>query len=186
MGRRTDTRERVLHTAIELFRSQGYHGTGLNQVLAEGGAPKGSLYFHFPGGKEQLAVEAVTVGGSKLCAMIAAMLAAAPDPVSGLDAMIDAIAADLAGSDFRRGCPVATVAQDASSSDPIRLACATAFASWRAAIEHFLLRHNVPNAADLATTLLAAIEGAQILARNQKDTAPLYAVARQLRGLLRR
>jgi TetR/AcrR family transcriptional regulator, lmrAB and yxaGH operons repressor len=54
--RRTDTRERVIQTAAGLFRAQGYHATGLNQVLAEGGLPKGSLYFHFPGGKEQLAV----------------------------------------------------------------------------------------------------------------------------------
>src|SRR6266545_1604570 len=110
MVRRTDTRQRVLHTAVELFRTQGYHGTGLNQVLAEGGAPKGSLYFHFPGGKEQLAVEAVALGGTELCAMIAATLAAARNPVAGLDAIVDAIATDLAESDFRRGCPIATVA----------------------------------------------------------------------------
>jgi TetR/AcrR family transcriptional repressor of lmrAB and yxaGH operons len=186
MARRTDTRQRVLHTAVELFRTQGYHGTGLNQVLADGGAPKGSLYFHFPGGKEQLAVEAVTVGGAELCAMIAAVLAAAPNPVSGLDAIIDAIATDLANSDYRHGCPIATVAHDTTGNDPIRRACATAFDSLRAAIEDFLARHDVPNADDLATTLLAAIEGAQLLARNHKDTAPLYAVARQLRGLLHR
>ncbi|MGW2312246.1 TetR family transcriptional regulator, partial [Actinomadura luteofluorescens] len=63
MTPRGETRERVLRTAAELFQRQGYHGTGLNQVLAESGAPKGSLYFHFPDGKEQLASESVALSG---------------------------------------------------------------------------------------------------------------------------
>ena len=64
--RNTDTRERIIRTAAELFRRQGYDGTGLNQILDVSGAPRGSLYFHFPGGKRQLAVEAVAASGELL------------------------------------------------------------------------------------------------------------------------
>src|SRR3954470_2455016 len=95
MAKHGETRERLLRTAATLFRSQGYHGTGLNQVLAEGGAPKGSLYFHFPGGKEQLAVEAVELGGRQVCETITGLLAAAADPVSGVDSVVAALADDL-------------------------------------------------------------------------------------------
>ncbi|WP_436493530.1 TetR/AcrR family transcriptional regulator [Actinokineospora sp. HUAS TT18] len=183
MGRRTDTRERTLRTAATLFRTQGYHGTGLNQILAEGGLPKGSLYFHFPGGKEQLAAEAVTLAAGELCDWVRTTLAAAPDPASGLDAVIAGLAEHLAASDFQRGCPIGTVAPD--GGDVVRAACATAFASWHAVTRDFLVHHGVPHADALATTVLAALEGAQLLARTTHDTAPLYAVGATLRTLVK-
>jgi TetR/AcrR family transcriptional repressor of lmrAB and yxaGH operons len=187
MARHTDTRQRVLRTAADLFRSQGYHGTGLNQVLAEGGAPKGSLYFHFPGGKEQLAVEAVELGGRQLCETITGLLASAPDPASGVDSVVAALADELERSGFRRGCPVGTIAQDTVDNEAIRRACAAAFASWHAIVEQALRVGGVPvgAAAGLATMVLAAVEGAQLLARSQKDTAPLRSVGTQLRELVK-
>src|SRR5947208_14339839 len=157
MAPRTDTRERTLRTAANLFRVQGYHGTGLNQVLAEGGLPKGSLYFHFPGGKEQLAAEAVTLAGAELCAMLRALLDAAPDGPSGIDAAVGALAADLEQSGFTHGCPIATVAHDTGGNELIRAACAAAFQSWQEVLEDFCAKHGVP--VELATTALAAIEG---------------------------
>ena len=80
-----NTRERILHTASGLFQRQGYHATGLNQVLAEGKAPKGSLYFHFPRGKEQLAAEAVTAGAHEVRDELRDALDAARGPADGLD-----------------------------------------------------------------------------------------------------
>ena len=70
MVRRTDTRQRMLDTAADLFQSQGYHATGLTQLTTAGGAPKGSLYFHFPGGKEQLAAEAVQLSSERTGALL--------------------------------------------------------------------------------------------------------------------
>ncbi|HEY8491429.1 MAG TPA: helix-turn-helix domain-containing protein, partial [Dehalococcoidia bacterium] len=66
MSRPTDSRQRMIRAMSRLMQRQGFHATGLNQVLAESGAPKGSLYFHFPGGKEQLAAEAVQASGDRL------------------------------------------------------------------------------------------------------------------------
>jgi TetR/AcrR family transcriptional regulator, lmrAB and yxaGH operons repressor len=184
MPRRTDTRDRVLRTAAELFRTQGYHGTGLNQILEEGAAPKGSLYFHFPGGKEQLAIEAVGLGAAQSGAVMAELLDAAPDAASGVAAVISALAAELEGSGFRSGCPVATIAEDTVDNDAIRSACADAFEMWRAILERFLVRHGAP--ADLAVVMLAAVEGARVLARNQKDAESLYAVGRHLTKLVQK
>ncbi|MBC6447248.1 TetR/AcrR family transcriptional regulator [Actinokineospora xionganensis] len=183
MGKRTDTRERTLRTAATLFRTQGYHGTGLNQVLAEGGLPKGSLYFHFPGGKEQLAAEAVTLAAGELCDWVSVILESAPDAATGLDAVIQTLAEHLVASDFSRGCPIGTVAPD--GGDMVREACASAFASWQGVVRDFLAERNIPDADDVATTLLAALEGAQLLARTRRDTAPLHAVGTTMRTLLK-
>ncbi|ONI78668.1 TetR family transcriptional regulator [Actinosynnema sp. ALI-1.44] len=177
MPKKNDTRERVLRTAATLFRAQGYHATGLNQVLAEGGAPKGSLYFHFPGGKEQLAVESLQLSGGELCEQL--KLAAS------LDDVIDLLATRLEESDFRDGCPITTVALDAAGdSEQIREACDTAYLSWESVIADYLERQGVPSPAALATTVLAAIEGALILARTRKDVTPLRQVGDHLKLLI--
>jgi TetR/AcrR family transcriptional repressor of lmrAB and yxaGH operons len=181
MPKRTDTRQRMVRTAAELFRSQGYHATGLNQVLAEGAAPKGSLYFHFPGGKEQLAVEAVALAGNDLRDALAAVLDAEPDPVKALSQALELLGKDLQASDFRRGCPIATVALDAAAdSEPIRLACEEVYASW-----HSVITAHIGDD-DLATVVLAAIEGALLLARTRRSLTPLHTVGARLGVLLGR
>ncbi|MEU4800924.1 TetR/AcrR family transcriptional regulator [Actinosynnema sp. NPDC023587] len=181
MARRTDTRERVVRSAARLFHAQGYHATGLNQVLAEGGAPKGSLYFHFPGGKEQLAAEAVALAGAELCAELRAVLAATPDPAEALDQVLRLLGERLVASDFTCGCPISGVALDASAeSEPIRAACVEVYDSWQRVVADHLDR---TDADDLAVVVLAAVEGAVLLARTRRDLAPLHAVGARL-GLL--
>src|ERR1700710_2839579 len=119
MVRRTDTRQRMLDTAAELFHTQGYHATGLNQLISVGGAPKGSLYFHFPGGKEQLAAEALAVSGAQLCEVREKLFVQAPDAATGIESVVNTLAKSLLDSDFRRGCPLATVALDAASESEL-------------------------------------------------------------------
>jgi TetR/AcrR family transcriptional repressor of lmrAB and yxaGH operons len=177
----------MLRTAAELFRAQGYHATGLNQVLTEGGAPRGSLYFHFPGGKEQLAVESLTMAGCELGDALRAVLADAGDPARALDAAIELLGNHLRDSDFRAGCPISTVALDvAADSEPIRAVCSESYARWETAIADALVRHGVPRsrATALGTVALSAIEGALLLARTHRDLAPLHAVAAHLRETL--
>lgn len=173
----------MLATAADLFHRQGYHATGLNQLLSVGGAPKGSLYFHFPGGKEQLAAEALTLSASRMCEALRAGLAEAPNPAAAVEAVAELLAAALKDSDFRGGCPLSLVAMDAAAdSEPIRTACADGYASWLEVIARALERHGAqPEIAErLATVVLAGIEGGLLLARTTRDVAPLRAVARHL------
>ncbi|MCH6167321.1 TetR/AcrR family transcriptional regulator [Pseudonocardia alaniniphila] len=185
MNERPSTRERVIRTAAGLFRAQGYHATGLNQVLSEGNLPKGSLYFHFPGGKEQLAVESVRLAGDELCSALAATLASTPDPVQALERAVGLLGEHLAATDFREGCPVATVALDtAGHSEPIRTACADVYDSWQSLVANHLDSAGVEDPEEVATLVIAAIEGALLLARTRRDLAPLHAVGARLRILL--
>jgi TetR/AcrR family transcriptional repressor of lmrAB and yxaGH operons len=187
MAEDENTRERILRTATGLFSRQGYHATGLNQVLADARAPKGSLYFHFPHGKEQLAAEAVRAGGAELGEQVCVGLAAARGPVDGMAAVAAILGARLQDSGYRAGCPLATVALDvAGDSEPIRAACADAFTSWLDLLTGRLAAWGVPGGRreSLATTMIAAIEGALLLARVRRDLAPLHEVTERLGDLV--
>ncbi|HVV11682.1 TetR/AcrR family transcriptional regulator [Amycolatopsis sp.] len=184
MARRTDTRQRMLDSAADLFHTQGYHATGLNQLVSAGGAPKGSLYFHFPGGKEQLAAEALELSGARLGALLRQLLEAADDPAEAITSVVDMLANILAESDFQRGCPLATVALDAATeSEPIRSACAGSYAGWHRMITDYLVRQGIEaeRAEALGLVAISSIEGALMLAKLNQDLAPMYAVGAHLR-----
>lgn len=169
----------MVRSAAELFQRQGYHATGINQILDAGQAPKGSLYFHFPGGKEQVAVEAVAASGATIRDQLRTALEIADDPATGVGGLVELLAARLVTSDFRAGCPVTGVALDsADTSDAIRAACDDVYRTWLAVLGAALARWGVPagQVDDLATTLLATVEGALVFARVQRDTRPLRAV----------
>ncbi|MDQ0378971.1 TetR/AcrR family transcriptional regulator [Amycolatopsis thermophila] len=188
MVRRTDTRRRMVTSAAELFRAQGYHATGLNQLVGAGGAPKGSLYFHFPGGKEQLAAEAITHSSENMAALLREVLEASPDCGTAITQVVEALGKNLAGTDYRCGCPIATVALDAGDSETIRQACTDGYTSWHAVITEYLTGQGIEpgTAATLGTIALSAIEGALLLARTQHDLAPLHAVGEHLRATFAR
>lgn len=186
MAEDNTTRQRILRTAAGLFRRQGYHATGLSQVLTAGQAPKGCLYFHFPGGKEQLGAEAVTFVATQLGAALATIVDTESEPVVALSTIADGLGERLVTSGFHEGCPVATVALDAASdSETIRTACADAYGSWTAQLSTALGRWRVPRERreSLATVILSTFEGALLLARVRRSAEPLRAAAEQL-GLL--
>ncbi len=169
-----------------LLRRQGYAATGLNEIVARSGAPKGSLYFHFPGGKEELAVAAMERAGEQLRVTITELLASSDELGEALARLLDALAAGLEASGYRDGCPIATVALEAASdSDAVRGAASRAFDSWLDALHQRLIRAGLPEpaAARRALLLLSAIEGALILARTTRDPAPLAAVRDELLAL---
>lgn len=188
MSRRGETKKRILEAAAELFRRRGYHGTGLNQVLEESGAPRGSLYFHFSGGKQELAVSAVDASGRAIGRGIELALQSADDVGEAIGRVLDYLAADLRDSGYERGCPVGTVAMDAAlPSEPVRIACAEIFAEWVTLIEGRLRAAGWEQGAARQQALLvvSSIEGGLLLARTQRDTEPLEAVGQQLRACLR-
>src|SRR5437899_2994314 len=100
------TRTILLETAAQLFQEHGYSATGLSRILSESGTPKGSLYFHFPGGKEQLATESVALAADRMCEALRTLLQAAPDPATGVQGMVSLLARQLVDSNYRYGCPV--------------------------------------------------------------------------------
>ncbi|OLT36928.1 hypothetical protein BJF79_30330 [Actinomadura sp. CNU-125] len=187
MAPQGETRERVLRTAAELFQRQGYHGTGLNQVLAESNAPKGSLYFHFPDGKEQLAAESVTLSGQEVSEALAAAVLAAPDGRAGVVALGEYFAETLLASGFGKGCPVATVAlETAASSETIRTACDDVYGAWQQGIALALHGWGVPEerAEPLAALVLSSLQGAVMLARVRLDVAVVHTITNQLGDLV--
>ncbi len=169
----------------ELLRRRGYAASGLGEIVARSGAPKGSLYFHFPGGKQELAVTAMERSAAQLRDAIAAILDGSDDVDEGIGRLIDALAAGLVQSDFADGCPIATVALETSGeSGQMRAAAQAAFDSWLEVLERRLARAGLDpaGAQQRAVLVLAAIEGALILARARRDVAPLLAVSAQLRA----
>jgi TetR/AcrR family transcriptional repressor of lmrAB and yxaGH operons len=172
----------------ELLRRQGYAASGVNEIVARSGAPRGSLYFHFPGGKEELAVAAIEASGEQLERAIGHVLSASGDLAAALGALVDALAAGLESSDYADGCPVATVTLEAAStSEPIRAAADRAFTSWIAALAERLRAAGLDDAAAerRALLVLSSIEGALLLARARGDLGPLRAVREELVALAR-
>jgi len=170
------TRERIVNAGAELFRRQGYEATGVKQIVQEAAAPFGSLYHFFPGGKEQLAAEAVRVSGAMYGQLLPAVFDAAPDPVSGVQAFFAGAAEHLQASDYADACPIATVALEVSStSEPLREACAEVFEGWIAAGTERFAAYGLPadGAREMTISMLAALEGAFVLARALRSTEPL-------------
>ncbi|GAA4537040.1 TetR/AcrR family transcriptional regulator [Amycolatopsis samaneae] len=179
----------MLDSAAELFHAQGYHATGLTQLTTSGGAPKGSLYFHFPGGKEQLAAEALRLSSARLAEALRTIVQDAPDAATAIDRVVGAIAEILEASEFQRGCPLATVALDAAQeSEPIREACVEGYGSWHTLLADYLVEQGLlaHRAQDLATVVLASIEGGLLLAKTQRDVTPLRTIAGHLRTTVER
>jgi AcrR family transcriptional regulator len=177
----------MLDSAVVLVRRQGASGTSIDDVLADSGAPRGSVYHHFPGGRAQLLEEAVTGTGGLAQAIIdASGEGASPDAV--LDGFLASWREGLESSDFRSGCPVLAVAIEHDEDAPqLARAAARVFAAWQQALSSHLRDHGVPpaKARRLSTTMIAAVEGAVALSRTERSTRPLDDVGRELRTLLR-
>jgi TetR/AcrR family transcriptional repressor of lmrAB and yxaGH operons len=181
------TRERLVGAMADLVQRQGYLATGVSDVAAAAGAPKGSLYHHFPGGKEELGVAALEAAGASIDAAFAAVLRRHRSPVRAVAALAAGMAAGLEASGYERGCPVATSAlETAHASEALAAAAAQAFAGWRARLaEHFEAAGFRPaDARSRAVLVLSALEGALVLARAEHDVTPLRSVAQQLAPLL--
>ena len=121
----SDTRERIVDSSAELFRRQGYNGTGVKQIAAAAAAPFGSLYHFFPGGKEQLGAEVIRTSGAMYMQLFATVVAGAPDAASAIGAFFAGAAETLHETGFADACPIATVALEvASTNEPLRIATA--------------------------------------------------------------
>ncbi|HTA06409.1 MAG TPA: TetR/AcrR family transcriptional regulator [Solirubrobacteraceae bacterium] len=170
------TRERIVQSGAELFRRQGFAGTGVKQIVAEASAPFGSLYHFFPGGKEQLGEEVIRSSGAIYGQLIDAFFKPGDDPVAATRNFFAAAAVTVRESDYADACPIATVALEVSStSEPMRAACADVFNGWVDGAAQRLSECGLPRKRSraLAFEMIAALEGAFVLARALRSTEPI-------------
>lgn len=180
-------REQLIKTTSQLMEAQGYHATGMNQIVAESGAPKGSLYYYFPDGKEELAAEAIKQTGEIVAERIRRNISNTEEIGKGIQAFIHTIADAVEVSGFSSGGPLTAVAMEtATTNDRLNRACREAFGQILDAFTGLLaeLGYSAERAASLATFITAAIEGGIILSRTQHSGEPLRRVADELRPLV--
>jgi AcrR family transcriptional regulator len=172
----TNTKERIVTTTAELFRRQGYTGTGLKQIVAGAAAPFGSVYHFFPGGKEQLGAEVIHVAGRFYQELVEAVWDAAPDPVASVADVFAGAAETLRQTEYADACPIATVALEvASTNEVLRVATADVFSAWiESAVERFAAAGiGRAKARELAIATIALLEGAFVLSRATRTTEAL-------------
>lgn len=161
--------------AAELFRQRGYHATTFSDVVRESGAPRGSTYFHFPGGKAELAREAIARAGDEVEEMVDEAARHADDPGSLVRAMAQILTSRLERSDYQSGCAIATMVLELAPGDEeFSAEFHGVFTRWRAAlVSRFEPLGIAPDrAAALADLTISAIEGAAVLSRAARSTEP--------------
>jgi TetR/AcrR family transcriptional regulator, lmrAB and yxaGH operons repressor len=175
-------RERMVESAVVLLAKRGFQGASFTEVLAHSRAPRGSIYHHFPDGKEQLIAAAIDYAGARAVLLLDAL--SGRRPVEIVDAFMAMWRAVLERSGFTAGCSVLAVTVSADSAELLARA-GQVFRSWQARLaELFTAAGLAADDADgLATMMIAASEGAVVLARAEQALAPLETVHRQLRRL---
>ena len=170
------TRDRILEATAELFRRHGYTGTGLKQIVTAAQAPFGSVYHHFPGGKEQLGAEVIRSSGRMYFELFEMVMDMSPDVVTGTSDFFAGAAETLRQTDYADACPIATVALEvASTSEPLRVATADVFDGWIDGATERLAAAGIPRdtARTLAFQILSLLEGAFVFDRARRSTEAL-------------
>jgi AcrR family transcriptional regulator len=177
----------MVRSAAYLFRERGYSGTGFRDVIAHSDAPRGSIYHHFPGGKVQLAEEAVRYAGDFVAAGTESAMGTPRDPVAAVHAFIGWWRRVLVKSDFQAGCPIVAVTVESHEEAPqLAAAAAQAFQRWQDALAAGLRAGGADpaRATRLAMLIVTSVEGATIVCRARRDTQALDDVAAELEALV--
>jgi TetR/AcrR family transcriptional repressor of lmrAB and yxaGH operons len=170
----------MVRSAATLMRERGIHGVGLREVVAHSGGPRGSLGRYFPAGKTQLMTEAIDVVVAELSDEVDRAVTEAetfPDAIGVIGAPWRRVLVD---HDFALGCPLAATVVDAADNDHLRVHASELLAQWQASVAGFYVKFGDSPAVanEQAAVLLAALEGALILARARRSTEPLDTVER--------
>lgn len=181
------TRQKIVATTSNLLERQGYHATGLNQIVKESGTPRGSLYYYFPEGKEELAIEAVTQRMTQMADHTRHFLGEIDDAAEAIHALFLKLASSMEKQACGTGAPIAAVALEASnSSERLRQACAAGYQGFEDVLAAKLVMSgfSAEKAQSLATTINAGIEGAMIMSRTKQDVGILVNMANDLKTLI--
>lgn len=182
------TRDRLIAAMVEALRNRGYHGVGINDLLATAQTPKGVLYHHFPGGKSELAVKAIESVAEQLGHALERLFQRAEDPVDAMTLWLSSAQKLLEKSNFHAGCPLATVALESTGEDAeIRGALNKAFALLRFKISQVLGSMGMPELSARATAslIVSAYEGALLQSRVAENVDIMRETSEALIGLIR-
>lgn len=173
----------MLHATRDLMEAGGYFAAGLNQVLATSQAPRGSLYFHFPGGKDQLVTESLSAAGAEIMNILDGL--PGKDAADFVDRLFGAFGDRIETSAWQKGCPVATVALEvAGTNDAIQEVCSSAYTGWEKVLANRFAEYGCDNAERLASATLAIAEGAMLLARAHRSREPVVRACEAIKALL--
>jgi len=182
-------RERMVRSAAQLIRHKGVSGTGMREIVTEADAPRGSLQHYFPGGKEELVSDALLWMGDVAARRTKRCLSELESrtPSALLASIVDTWRRDLTNEEFSAGCPlVAAAADTAATSERLRQVLGRAFDGWLEPLSESLVDLGVPvdRSDNLAIVIIAALEGAIILARIRRDLTPFDALVLELGPVL--
>lgn len=187
MSSKSQSREKILEAATQLFHLQGYHATGLSQILKESGAPKGSLYYHFPEGKEQLALEAIERFGSMVSAEIRSHLSEVDDPIEAYEKHILHISRKFEDvstlPNNSETLPIGLLAAEtALVNEKLRLKCEAVFHDWHSIHKEKIMAHGYSEkrAESISITINALIEGGITLCLTSKSNQPLLEIIKMI------
>ncbi|MCF4097726.1 TetR/AcrR family transcriptional regulator [Maritalea mediterranea] len=177
------TKSKLTAIAMDLFQRKGFVAVGLNELCQAGDLPKGSIYYHFPKGKNDIAIAVVNRAKNEIGKAILQAGAAADSKEAFIAALVQGFAQSLIQSEFEKGCPVSTLALELSAQEAeIAAAISDCYAYWQGLVAERLVRFGEQPevAAQLAQFSFCALEGALILARTQKSLHPLEQVQQHL------
>jgi len=178
-------RERMIQSALILMGERGIEATSFSQVIEHSGAPRGSIYHHFPGGKSQLVEEATRYAGDTVAKLLGQAVEEAEDPVAAIDTIVNFWRTVMYNSDFAAGCPVIAATLEGDHSPAARAAAKDVFQRWEELYAEMLQRAGIPEerARSLGSIAISAVEGAVILSRAERSNGPLERVADELQRL---
>src|SRR5580704_4772943 len=182
-------RERMVRSAADLIRRKGVSGTGMREIVIDAEAARGSLQHYFPGGKEELVSDALLWAGDAMAQQVRRSLSklTSRTPSALLTSVVDWWRRDLTNEQFSAGCPlVAAAADTAATSEQLRQVLREAFDGWLEPLSESLVELGIPSerSDNLALVVIAALEGAIVLARIRHDLTPFDALVNELGPLL--
>lgn len=180
-------REQIIQTTCQLIEIQGYRATGIKQILAESEAPKGSLYYYFPDGKDELVEEAIVYTGKIIAGRLHESMSSHDNAVKAVPEFLRQLSQYVHESRYQAGGPITAVAMEAASTNErLNTACRQVYQQWQAVIEEKLLTdgYSASRSKRLASVTIALIEGAIILSRTERTITPLLNAATALEMLL--
>ncbi|WP_459480713.1 TetR/AcrR family transcriptional regulator [Clostridium saccharoperbutylacetonicum] len=188
MNGKVNTKEKFIETASRLFEIKGYNATGLNEILTESGAPKGSLYYHFPKGKEQLALEAINLAGQKIKLNLQRNLESIENPIEAIVTNIERLADVIDNEEKTRDMSISLLALETYlTNEVLRKACEDIFSSLEAVYAEKLIKAGVEKnkAYEFGAVIGAITEGGITISLTRKNGKVLRSIAKQIPSIVK-